>query len=107
VVFVSHSTKDDSIVNGIRQTLEALGIEAWVDSRELAPGEPLDTSVLGAIDRCDHFLAVLSTNAINSPWVAKEIKYAVGQKKKVVPILLPGIEPSALPLWFGTEEPVV
>jgi hypothetical protein len=32
VVFVSHSTKDDSIVNGIRQTLESLGVEVWTDS---------------------------------------------------------------------------
>jgi len=104
VFFVSHSTKDDSIVNGIRQTLEALGVEVWTDSQRLTACDKLESSDLGGIDRCEHFLAVLS--AINSTWVAKEIKYALGKKKKVIPILLPPIEPSALPLWFGEEVPV-
>jgi hypothetical protein len=101
VVFVSHSTKDDAVVNGIRQTLEALGVEVWTDSQRLAPGDPLTPSVMAAIENSAQFLAVLSTNAINSPWVAKEIRHALGQKKRVIPILLPPIEPSALPLWFA------
>jgi tetratricopeptide (TPR) repeat protein len=105
VVFVSHSTKDDFIVNGIRQTLELLGVEVWTDSQRLTAGDPLTPTVLEAIERCGHFLAILSTNAINSPWVAKEIKHALVHQKKVIPILLPPIEPSALPLWFA-EEPV-
>lgn len=80
-------------------------MEVWTDSQRLAAGDLLTASVVGAIDRCEHFLAVVSTNAINSPWVAKEIKYAIERKKRVIPVLLPPIEPSALPLWFA-EEPV-
>jgi TIR domain len=57
-------------------------VEVWTDSQRLTAGDPLTPTVMGAIDRCDHFLAVLSTNAINSPWVAKEIKYAIGLKNK-------------------------
>jgi hypothetical protein len=105
VVFVSHSTKDDGVIKGIRQALESLDVEVWTDSQRLAPGDPLTPEVLVAIENSDQFLAVLSTNAINSPWVAKEIRHALGLKKRVIPILLPPIEPSALPLWFG-EEPV-
>jgi len=81
-------------------------VDVWTDSQRLTAGDKLESSDLGGIDRCEHFLAVLSTNAINSPWVAKEIKYSVGQKKKIIPILLPPIEASALGLWFGEEVPV-
>lgn len=80
-------------------------MEVWADSQRLAAGDLLTASVMGASDRCEHFLAVVSTNAINSPWVAKEIKYAIERTKRVIPVLLPPIEPSALPLWFA-EEPV-
>jgi tetratricopeptide (TPR) repeat protein len=105
VVFVSHCTEDDSFVNGIKQTLETLGFEVWVDSQGLTAGNALVSEVMGAIHRSDHFLAILSVNAINSRWVSKEIKYALAQKKKVIPVLLPGIEAAALDHWFD-EEPV-
>ncbi len=79
-------------------------MEVWTDSQRLTAGDKLEASDLGGIDRCEHFLAVLSTNAINSTWVAKEIRYALGKKKKVIPILLPPIEPSALGLWFPKKS---
>ena len=55
-------------------------------------------------------LVVLSPRTINSPWVRVEITKAleVEQKRKddgyrVVPLLLPGVEPAALALWFPNE----
>lgn len=105
MVFVSHSGKDDAVVAEIRQSLEGLGIEAWTDSQRLAGGDKLKPNIRKAIEEASHFLAILSPHAINSAWVFKEIKYALKRSKKVIPVLLPGIEPSALHLWFG-EEPV-
>ncbi|SPE36418.1 TPR domain protein [Candidatus Sulfopaludibacter sp. SbA6] len=105
MVFVSHSGKDDPVVAEIRRALEGLGIDAWTDSQRLAGGDELKPEIRKAIKEASHFLAILSPHAINSKWVFQEIKYGVKLGKKVIPVLLPGIEPSALPLWFG-EEPV-
>lgn len=65
-----------------------------------------------AIEGSRQFVAVLSPNTINSPWVRKEIQKALEVERRrkddgyrVIPLLLPGIEPSALALWFD-EEPV-
>jgi tetratricopeptide (TPR) repeat protein len=111
-IFISHSSKDDAFVSELRQALEALGLTTWVDSRELAGGAKLEPEVEHAIARAHSFIAVLSTNAVNSSWVRKEIQKALevehgrkGEGYRVVPLLLPGIEPSALALWFD-EEPV-
>jgi tetratricopeptide (TPR) repeat protein len=111
-VFISHSTKDDAFVTDLRRALEALGITVWVDARELAGGSKLEPAVEQAIEGARSFLAVLSPSAVNSPWVRREIQKALeverGRKDegyRVVPLLLPGIEPSALALWFD-EEPV-
>jgi len=108
-VFISHTSKDDAVVQKIQQALHSLGIYAWVDSQEMSGGDKLTPEVQKAIKDHEHFIAVLSVNAINSPWVKKEIEYALGLKKKVIPVMLPGIEPTALTFWFGSaphEEPV-
>jgi len=108
-VFISHTTKDDQVVKKIRKALESLSIPVWVDSQGLTPGDKLTPKVQKAIEDHEHLIAVLSVNAINSTWVKKEIEYALGLNKKVIPVMLPGIEPSALALWFGSkphDEPV-
>jgi tetratricopeptide (TPR) repeat protein len=110
-VFVSHSSNDDETVTSIRQALEEVGVQVWTDSRDLAAGSKLKPEIEKAIAEADHFLAILSPNAINSPWVRKEIQFALKVEKertgtyRVIPILLPGIEPSGLGSWFD-EEPV-
>jgi tetratricopeptide (TPR) repeat protein len=108
-VFISHATEDDPVVKKIRKALESLSILVWVDSQGLTPGDKLTPKVQKAIENHEHLIAVLSVNAINSTWVKKEIEYALGLNKKVIPVMLPGIEPSALALWFGSkphDEPV-
>jgi tetratricopeptide (TPR) repeat protein len=111
-IFISHSAKDDTFVKGLREELEALGIKTWVDSRELIGGSKLTPEIEKAIESARQFVVVLSTNTINSPWVRKEIRKALeveqrrqGEGYRVVPLLIPGVEPSSLGLWFD-EEPV-
>jgi hypothetical protein len=110
-IFISHASKDDDVVAELRKSLESLGLAIWADSRELTGGGELQPDILKAIDEASHLIAVLSLNAINSAWVLKEIQYALKGKTtrtdgfKVIPLLLDGLEPSSLQLWF-TEEPV-
>jgi len=110
-VFISHTTADDAVVAEIRIALGRAGVEVWADSQRLSGGDLLEPRIREAIETAQHFIAVLSTPAINSTWVAREVKYALEVQKKrtdgfkVIPVLLPPIEPSALGLWFG-EEPV-
>jgi len=109
-IFISHATQDDDFVKQLRLELENLGLPVWVDSRNLRGGQALAPEIQQAIENARQVLVVLSPNTINSPWVRKEIKMAQAvehQKEKggnfVIPLLLPGIEPAALDLWF--EEP--
>ena len=111
-IFISHATKDDDFVKQLRLALEAQNLPVWVDSRNLRGGAKLAPEIDAAIEIARQTIVVLSPNTVNSPWVRKEINKALEverQKKefgyRVIPLLLPGIEPSALPLWFD-EEPV-
>jgi hypothetical protein len=111
-VFISHATSDDAFVRELRLVLEGLHIPVWVDSRNLRGGNALAPEIAQAIEQARHVLVVLSPHTINSPWVRREIRQALQVQKsrqadgyRVSPLLLPGIETSALGLWFE-EEPL-
>ncbi|HEX9439703.1 MAG TPA: toll/interleukin-1 receptor domain-containing protein, partial [Roseiflexaceae bacterium] len=111
-IFISHASKDDEFVKELRLALEGQGLSAWVDSRKLRGGAKLAPEIEQAIEQARQVIVVLSPNTQNSPWVRKEIQQAlqVEQRRKddgyrVIPLLLPGVEPAALALWFD-EEPV-
>src|SRR5262249_31167564 len=106
VVFISHSSKDDGFVRGLRHALEALGSEVWTDSERLSGGHLLSTNLRSAIQNSDCFLAVISLDALNSEWVQREIQYARDIDKpafRLIPLMMPGIRPAALRLLFGAE----
>lgn len=112
VIFISHASADDAFVAELRKALEALQLQVWVDSRNLRGGSKLEPEIEAAIEQARHVLVVLSPNTVNSPWVRREIKKAleVEQRRqadgyRVIPLLLPGIEPGALGTWFD-EEPL-
>ncbi|NIM16484.1 MAG: tetratricopeptide repeat protein [Candidatus Aminicenantes bacterium] len=112
-IFISHSSKDDEFVKALGKSLEIQGFDTWIDSRELVGGDQLEPEIKKAIEKARAFIVVISLNTINSPWVLKEIKYALEIKKKkkrkkdypVIPLMLEGIEPTALNLYFD-KEPV-
>lgn len=111
-IFISHATADDAFVRDLRQALESLGLSVWVDSRNLRGGDKLARQVEQAIEEARQVIVVLSPNTINSPWVRREIRKALKVEKRrkdedyrVIPLLLPGVEPRALELWFD-EEPL-
>ncbi len=96
----------------MREALEGQGLSVWVDSRNLRGGDKLAPEIAQAIEGARQVIVVLSPNTVNSPWVRREIRQAleVEQRRKdegyrVIPLLLPGIEPRALELWFD-EEPM-
>ena len=111
-IFISHATADDAFVKELREALEAHGLSAWVDSRNLRGGAKLAAEIERAIETARQVIVVLSPQTVNSPWVRREIRKAQeveGRRGadgyRVIPLLLPGIGPSALEVWFD-EEPV-
>ncbi len=111
-IFISHATADDEVVKRLREVLDRAGLPVWVDSRVLTGGDKLLPEVRQAIEQARAVLVVLSQSTVNSSWVRKEVQLALAVQKqqgdsvyKVIPVLLPGIEPAALWPWFD-EEPV-
>ena len=104
-IFVSHASADDEFVADLRQRLDTLGLAVWVDSRQLRGGDKLAPEIEKAIVEAAHVVVVISPATVNSDWVSREVKKALQVQRsrpglRVVPVLLPGMAPKALRLWF-------
>lgn len=111
-LFISHSSQDDAFVRRLRAALADHGQEGWIDSRELRGGDPLWSEIQQAIDDALAFAIVVSTDALRSKWVGKELRHALEVQKKrgkdefpVIPLSLNGTKLGVLEELFG-EEPI-
>ncbi len=60
--------------------LSLLGIEYFQDIPDLDPGDRWEKELYKNIDRCDLFLLFWSQHTKDSPWVMKEVEYALARK---------------------------
>ncbi|MDS4042628.1 MAG: CHAT domain-containing protein [Candidatus Competibacter sp.] len=111
-LFISHSSQDDGFVRELRWTLADLKQEAWIDSRELRGGDPLWPEIQKAIEEAAAYAVVVSTDALQSKWVGKELRHALDLQKQrgkdqfpVIPLSLSGVKLGVLEQFFD-EEPV-
>ncbi len=108
-IFISHSTVDDAIVKKLRESLETHGNLTWVDSRQLSGGDSLRAKIEASIRSAQHFLVLLSIDALSSTWVQDEVRIAqeVASQRddgyKIIPVVLPGVSMGLLKLLFPIE----
>jgi TIR domain len=90
-VFISHAHTDEPLVRDIAARLEAAGLEVWEDTREILPGDNWADKVAQALQESEAMVVLLTPEAIRSPWVRREIEYALGApgyRKRMIPVLV-------------------
>jgi hypothetical protein len=85
-LFISYSRKDADRVDPLIVRLQSAGYDVWLDTFELRGGEQWRRSIVEAVDNCDHFLIVLSSNSVISENVRKELDLAESAHKPVIPL---------------------
>jgi len=96
--FLSYSHEDKDSATKIATSLRAGGIDVWVDRWEIQPGDSLVQKIFEeGLSGADAFLALISKNSINSPWVRQELDVALIKRiegiTRIIPILLDGVKP--------------
>lgn len=87
-VFISYSSKDVDIANGIVNKLQMAGIRSWIAPRDIPIGSDYTAAIPEGIERCPFYLVLLSHNSIASLFVKKEMVHAVNQNRYILPLLL-------------------
>ncbi len=87
-VFISYASKDAIFADLTKMKLKEAGIRVWLDHGELRGGEEWRDSIDNGIASADVMLIILTPKSCDSPYVTYEWGFALGQGKKVIPILL-------------------
>ena len=93
-VFVSYSRRDKEVVDRIVAAMEQTGMKIWIDREDIKAGNSWRVQIVEAIDTCDAFVLMLSSNSAISENVQKEIILAQDSTRKTFVVLL---EPVKMP----------
>ena len=72
-VFISYSSKDKPIADGICAHLEGAGIRCWIAPRDISPGEDWPTAIDRAISQSRVMVLVFSAHSNSSEDVSREL----------------------------------
>lgn len=86
VVFISHSSKDDTFVDNLRLDLHRRGYETWVDHHDIPAGKVWDQVVEQQLKTCDIMILVLSPAATASEEVGVEWREFRSMNKLILPV---------------------
>lgn len=88
-IFISYTRKDkEAVIPFIVDLENELGIDCWIDLDGIESGDQFEDVIIRAIDSSQIVLFMLSENSLSSAWTKREVYYAEGEKKKIVPIVI-------------------
>jgi hypothetical protein len=77
-VFISYAREDWEIAEKVWRDLKRAGIDAWIDRKELLPGQNLKKEISRAIRASSHFIALLSARSVSKQgFFQTELKKAI------------------------------
>jgi WD40 repeat protein len=85
--FISYSRADRSYVDRLAGHLTAQGIPVWYDY-EIETGDHFAAVIQEKLDTCAAVVVVLTPDSMASPWVNREISYAIAEGRPVLPLVL-------------------
>jgi len=86
-VFISHSSRDAEVVDGLRRLLDAAGIRAYVATNDNKAGTNLGGKIERQIDLCRAVVALITPDSSTSTFVQQEIGYARRARKPIIPVV--------------------
>lgn len=100
LIFISHSSKDAKIADGICEYLESNGNECFIAPRNIRSGREYAEEIVDGIDNSEVMVLVVSKNSNNSPHVLREVERAVSKRIPVVIYKLEDVELSKSMEYF-------
>jgi hypothetical protein len=88
-IFVSYTTRDETIALEIAQALAAAGFNRWIARLDIRPGQSWVEEIERELTRASYLLLLLSPEAVASTWVSKEWMATLAAGGTVIiPVLL-------------------
>lgn len=98
-VFVCYAHNDLDFVLALVTQLKERGVDIWIDKWFLVVGDDWNYEIDIALRNCTRFVIVLSPVAVESPEVQGELRTALDERKRIVPVLY---QPCVIPRQLRT-----
>lgn len=87
-LFFSYSRNDAAaFATQLAQDLGKEGFDVWIDQQDIRAGMEWDLEIEKALENCECLLFIESEKSVASNNVLDEVYYALGQNKKVIPVI--------------------
>ena len=91
-VFVSFSSADRPTAEALVAAIEGRRTSTFFAPRDILAGENFGQRIVQAIGSCDCVIVLLSAASIESPYVQREVRLAIDERRRLVPVALNGIQ---------------
>jgi hypothetical protein len=91
-LFLSHSSRDKTLVRKLAEDLTFCQVDVWLDEWEIQVGDSLHDSIGNALEKSRYVGVVLGDNFSDSRWSRDELKQALARERRsdgasVLPLL--------------------
>lgn len=100
-VFISYSRHDTAVADALVAAVEARGIRAFIDRRDLPYGEKWQGELADSISTSDTVIWLVSPHSVTSKWCHWELDEVQKQHKRLVPVRIGPVTPEELPRQLG------
>src|SRR3954468_7291809 len=94
IVFISHSSADREVAEGVCAYLEKNGVGCWMAPRDVTPGKNYGAAIVDAIDECQVLVLILSSRSNASRQVVREVERAASADSVILPVRIEDVQPS-------------
>ncbi len=82
-LFLSYSSRNKKKVGRLAGDLRTLGVEIWLDEREIQVGDPITHKIQEGLEDSDLVAVWLTRHSVKSEWVQREWMAKFNEKIKV------------------------
>jgi len=96
-LFISYSRKDTLIARKLSDALKNRDMDIWIDWEGIPFTVDWWREITRGIEQADNFLFLLSPDSVKSLVCKREIKHAVKNGKRLIPIVVRDVDPKKIP----------
>ncbi|MCP4349123.1 MAG: toll/interleukin-1 receptor domain-containing protein [Desulfobacterales bacterium] len=85
MIYISYARDDHEHAKQLYTDLDNAGLNPWLDTKKILPGQHTDITIRKAIEESQYFLALISENSVKRGYVHKEMRIALDIFKEFVP----------------------
>ncbi len=96
-VFISWASPDKAAVDELATRLRGSGVDYWISSRDMRPGEDPVDRVRKEINEAKVAVFLLSDQAADREWIKREVDWCVFAKKIILPAAVASLSDDSVP----------